>query len=1390
MCWAFIDGSTMNKAALVVVRNPFHPALGREQRDIRVGTRLVDVAPAGNIPFIVMLNGQAVLRKDWQQEVDRDDIVAIIYLPRGGGGGGGGSNPLKIVLMIAVAVIAPQIAFGLLGETLAATTIIGGLTYGTVLSAAIGFIGNALINAAFGSSPSTTSSLKTQDMAAPSPTYNLQAQGNMARLDGAIPVQYGRVCAYPDFAAQPFLEFRDNEQYVFELFCLGAGAYDIEQIRIEDTPITNFAEVTTQVVPPGGFVTLFPTSVDTSVEVAGQEMVDETYIGPFVACDVGKTTGQYSFDFIMPRGLYWANDQGGLDQYGVNWYIEGRRIDDSGTPLESFFNVAVPGHTAATSTPQRITKHVFLTAARWEFRVKRAGSKQTGSRYGNDLLWAGMRAYYPSTTSYGDMTMLAVQMRATNNLSSQSSRKINVIATRKLPAWNGSSFGTAAATSSIAWALADICTNATWAAGLSNARVDLDGLLALNAIWAARGDEFNGRFDSSISFWEALTKIARAGRAMPYMQGGIIRFSRDQAQATPVALYSMRNILRGSFSVQYLTPHEAQADAIDVSYFDADVWAPRRVQAKLADSTAAKPVKVDMFGITGRDQAFREGVYEAACNRYRRKLIKFATEMEGFIPSFGDLIAVAHDMPAWGQTSEATAWNVGSLTLTLSEPLTWGTGTHYVGLRKRNGAIDGPIAVTAGGNTYQVVLASAPSFTPYTGQSEERTHVVFGWGETWRQPARVISVRPRGLEQVEIECVNEDGAVHTAEDGLTPPAVQTSQLQTRWTSPVVSDLRAQGQPNDPSTMLLSWQPAPGAVRYIVEQSGDAGGSWTRIGDSTIASMTAKALFAENTLVRVAGVGVIVQGAWVTLDYGPIYTATLALPPLAATGLTAVIENGAVVLTWNANTETDLAGYWVRYGGAEWALATELATLTATKLTVSADWLGSRTFRLKPYDTTRNAPDADATVSIAITAPAAPSLTATISAENVVLEWTAPAATLPVVHYELRYGASWAAGTSVGTVSATTYRQKSDWIGTRTYWIAAVDSAGNVGTPANVGVTITAPSAPVGLQSEVIDNNVLLRWSAPSAGTLPIVTYALRRGSTWDSATDIGTKSGLFTTVLETMAGTYTYWIAGVDSHGNVGTPASIACAVNQPPDYVLRANYVSTFTGTLSSAVVDGARVILLVNTTDTFAQHFTNNSWTTPQNQIDAGYPLYIQPTVSSAYYEETFDYGSVLAANKINVAVATNVITGSAVVTTDISVSETGSSWTTYTGASQVYGTNFRYVKVRVNATTGTSGLVELTSLTVRLDSKLQTITGMVSCGSGDSGGTTVYLTDDRTSGGDKVFIDVDAITLSVAGTTPLIAIYDFTDSADPLSFKVLLYTTAGARASGTASYTVRGF
>lgn len=456
----------------------------------------------------------------------------------------------------------------------------------------------------------------------------------------------------------------------------------------------------------------------------------------------------------------------------------------------------------------------------------------------------------------------------------------------------------------------------------------------------------------------------------------------------------------------------------------------------------------------------------------------------------------------------------------------------------------------------------------------------------------------------------------------------------------------------------------------------------------------------------------------------------------------------------------------------------------------ATWAGDRDFRIAAIDiNSEQGPYSNFTVTVA--APVAPNVSTVFDGEQVLLTWLVPAGSLPVDRYEV-YDTSVSSATLLATLYATAFRTKVTWL-SKNLLVRAIDSAGNAGAVRTVPVNI-ATGQVVNLTTEIIDNNVLFRWGN-TPGSLPIATYDLRRGATWATATEIGRKDGGFTTVFEApqTQTAYTYWLAAVDTAGNYGTPVSATATVNVPPDYVLAVNFVSTFSGTRSSAATDGAVLAMPVSTTQTWQDHFTSRSWASPQAQVAAGYPVFVQPGNLSGYYEEVFDYGATLAAMKIGVTYREIDVAGS--VSTDVTIATAlDSGFTTgvqaFTGT-QAYAINFRYVKVRITATaTNDQGVTEITDLTVKLDTKLKSQTGSVYANSADSGGTTVYLTEDRTSTGTKVFIDVESITVSANTTSPVYAIYDFTDSYNPLSFKVLLFNSSGTRISGTVSYSVRGY
>lgn len=827
----------MSYATLVKVNDPYHPRRDMESRTLDIPGPISALAPVTNRPFIILRNGEAVLRKDWGQEVAKGDILLIVMLPRGGKKGG--SNPISMILTIAVAVFASWAAPHVLKAMGIAETALGGMAL-SIARGVIGVVGMALVNA-IGPKPKPPTLGAMGDTKAASPTYNLSAQGNQARLEAAIPEHFGRMIAFPDYAAAPCGEFINNEQHLYQLFCIGVGSYDIEKIRIAETDISSFAEVSYQIVNPGEELTLFPAAVSTATEVAGQELLYNAPVGPFTTNGAGTTTTRIAVDVTCPSGLYYANDDGSLGARSVTFLAEARAINDADQPIGDWFNLGTATISAATNTAQQKSFSYDVPSGRYQVRMTRTNPKDESSRCANTITWVGLRAYLLGPNTFGDVTLLAIKMRASNNLSNQASRKINVIATRKLPIPDGQGgWYPAAPTRSPAWAIAYICKRV----GLPDSRIDINGLRALAETWRIRGDTFDARFDSTGTFWQSVNQVALAGRAKVFMQGGIVYTWRDQPQAIPTTMFSMRNIAKGSFSMEFLTPGEDTADAVEVSYFDESVWAPRHLLCKLADSNAERPAKVDLFGVVSRAQAYREGLYMAAANRYRRTITTFQTEMEGFIPSYGSLVTVTHDLPQWGQSLEAVSWSDWNRTLTLNDEPVWYSGSsHYVGLRRKDGSVSGPYLVTQGLQPNQIVISVSPEsqdakFRWATGDSNERTHVIFGVGSNWRQRGLVMAVKPKGLTSVELKVVVENDLVHTADGTSTVPAlVENSGKPFLPVRPTMTAIYV-AQDGDPiaPVVTVTWPTVPGANLYKVEWSSNAD-DWQSGGESAGTSVS-------------------------------------------------------------------------------------------------------------------------------------------------------------------------------------------------------------------------------------------------------------------------------------------------------------------------------------------------------------------------------------------------------------------------------------------------------------------------------------------------------------------------------------------------------------------------
>lgn len=441
------------------------------------------------------------------------------------------------------------------------------------------------------------------------------------------------------------------------------------------------------------------------------------------------------------------------------------------------------------------------------------------------------------------------------------------------------------------------------------------------------------------------------------------------------------------------------------------------------------------------------------------------------------------------------------------------------------------------------------------------------------------------------------------------------------------------------------------------------------------------------------------------------------PPSQVTGFVAAIAPYGALLTWNQVPDLDVLEYELRKGavGDPWESMSVIAIVNTTRYEANLQTAGTTRFAVKAIDTSGNESTSASFADAVIAGPAAPILSFAFDGPNLVLSWNDVASQFAVARYIIRYGASFAGGTEIGTVNSTLYQEEVLFGGTRKFWVAGQDVADNIGTPSSIDVTIIPPSAVTGLSAQVIDNNVLLRWAAPSSGSLPLAYYRVLKGATFVGAIEIGQVSATFSAIIETVGGTFTYWVVPVDTAGNEGLESSLTAIVSQPPDYVLRAEATIDHSNYnyLTNAFVDIDNCIVgPIDSTRSWQSHFSGLGYTNIQDQIDDGYPLYIQPGEVSLYSImewDDIDFAEVLPSTIVSLELNTSMFAGSATWTAALRHSTDGSSYTLVSGQ-QLSATAFRwlvpafrYLRVTLEVTTSDrTAIFCLRSGNLRLDAK----------------------------------------------------------------------------------------
>ena len=330
--------------------------------------------------------------------------------------------------------------------------------------------------------------------------------------------------------------------------------------------------------------------------------------------------------------------------------------------------------------------------------------------------------------------------------------------------------------------------------------------------------------------------------------------------------------------------------------------------------------------------------------------------------------------------------------------------------------------------------------------------------------------------------------------------------------------------------------------------------------------------------------------------------------------------GVAILTWDPNTEPDLAGYNVHYGTVSGTYSVVANAGNTATYTVTGLGVGTYYFAVTAYDTSGNESGVSNEVSKSVvdtTPPVISAITAgAITNAGATITWTTDEGSTSLVEYgtTTAYGSILAETTGFVTAhsrvltalsSATTYH----------YRVRNRDAAGNLGTSGDLTFTTTAApdtTAPIlsGITaSGITSGSAIITWSTNEPAT-SVVDYGL--------STTYGSSSALNTTPVTshsrtlsnlTPSTTYYYRVRSVDGAGNVATSSGFTFATPAAPD---------TTAPTISAVSVSG-----ITNTGATV-------TWTT--NEV----------STSLVEYGATTAYGASSALDPTLVTSHTRAITG----------------------------------------------------------------------------------------------------------------------------------------------------
>lgn len=820
---------------VIIVKNPFKPEQHETQyMPFKKGKQVSHYHKAPG-EWVYSVNGHEVTL---DTTVNDEDYIVVMPKIEG--------KFFGVLLSIGMAVFTGGIASGAIFG-------IQSLIWRTVLSMAIGMIGNAVISKL--TAPKVDRSNSEQ-----STTYGWGGTKTVTGQGYPLAVTYGRMKSAGMLLSRHVIS--DGEkQYLNLLYCAGEGELSkIEDIRINSNPISNYKDVQVDIRLGTNDQTVIPNFNDNFADQGlNYELKNEWSVQQVQgdACDAIELTVGF------PNGLYYSNDSGGMDKTSVTVDAEIRKVGTQewqSLPLSNnkglsshvkkepkrwFFvdrdnkKIANSNYTgyireATNSAFYRVFRFDNLDKAKYEVRMRCSGKDGTSLRHVNKVYWTQLTQIIYDDFVHPGKALIGIKALATSQLSG-SDPDVSWIQERS-KVWVFNPYSNQYEEKSAdnpAWAAYDllhICRkigSEYVVFGQPYGRIDYD---AFNA-WAEKCTlnkfTFNYIYDSATRLWDALKYPEAVGRGKVIPAGTRFTCVSDY-QSSPVQLFTVANIKYGSFTEEFQGV-EARANSIELSFINKDKDYERDVIPVYGDTydesnSLTNPAQIELMGCTSLEQAYRHGKHYLRCNKYEVRTVTFEAFTDAIACTVGDIILVQHDVPEWGEGGRVVA--VNGQTITLDKEVVTQPGKQYQ-LLVRNNATD---AVS----TYNVVNVSGLNVI-VSENIPVHKDCIYAFGEISKaaKPFRVLAITEGHSEMTrKIQCMEYYPELYAADDGHIPTI--------NYANHSASDIQDIGLVSDVygangimySRIAVSWQlPRDGKVtNVVVNYRNTKSDTWTYVGN--------------------------------------------------------------------------------------------------------------------------------------------------------------------------------------------------------------------------------------------------------------------------------------------------------------------------------------------------------------------------------------------------------------------------------------------------------------------------------------------------------------------------------------------------------------------------------